>query len=297
MEYINEVQKTQVTRNEIIDFFNRMGDNPRNNGRFMTMLYVKPLVIYKKKNQWRKDDVEDALNKYNNYSDREWYQKLKDYNQDGVKGYNPITSVIIVRRYLICWYDDQAIARLQGEKLEKRRELNMRNGIAVVKAGVIKDNPNPTHKLDSGVQINSNTGNASRYFNLEGAKVKTFAYLVGDDGHIIEEIPYDLAGTMMTKKGSGTRRDDPEVKAALSGEALEAYRKAVAELDKNYLIYNFLYDGILGLAAGIDGEKYYYINDKISTKINKGSDVNVNQGELVKIAEEVLNQSFNEMPL
>lgn len=297
MGYLNEAQKRQVTRDDLFDIMNQMGDDPRNNGRFMTLLYVMPLTIYKTKRNWRKDDVDNALNKYNNYSGSDWYQKLSDYNQDGVKGNNPITSVIIVRRYLIRWYDDESIKRLSKEKQEKQRELNMRNGIGLTTGGTIGDNRNPRSNNDYGVQVNHNTGNISRDFSLKGAKVKTFAYLVDDNGHIIEEIPYDLAGTMMAKKIAGERNFSKDVMAALSGEALDAYRQAVEELDREYIIHNFLYDRILGMAAGANGEQYYYINDKISARINKGSDVNVNQGELVKIAEEVLNQSFNEMTL
>lgn len=297
MEYLSEAQKRQVTRNDIFDIMNQMDDDQRNKGRFMTLLYVMPLTIYKTKRNWRKDDVDNALNKYNNYSGSDWYQKLSDYNQDGVKGNNPITSVIIVRRYLIRWYDNKTIKRLSWERSEKQKELNMRNGIGLKTGGTIGDNRNPRSNNDYDVQINDNTGNSSRDFNLKGAKVKTFAYLVDDDGHIVEEIPYDLAGTMMTKKNAGGRNFGKDVMAALSGEALDAYRKAVEELDREYIIHNFVYDKILGMAAGANGEQYYYINDKISAKINDGSDVNVNQGELVKIAEDVLDQSFNEMPL
>ena len=81
----------------------------------------------------------------------------------------------------------------------------------------------------------------------------------------------------------------------LSGEALEAYVKAKAELDKSFQPKNLLFDRILCIAASVNGDSYYYINDKLLSPIVNKGDVNINQGEMVKIAEEQLGENFDDL--
>jgi hypothetical protein len=85
------------------------------------------------------------------------------------------------------------------------------------------------------------------------------------------------------------------VSDVLSGEALEAYAQAKRELDKTYRPTNLLFDKILCIAASVNGQSYYYINDALQSPIAKDSTVNINQSKMVEVAEELLDESFNEL--
>jgi hypothetical protein len=123
--------------------------------------------------------------------------------------------------------------------------------------------------------------------------LKTLIFFCDENGNVITELPEDVLRSMLAPyKERGVEKAVSDV---LSGEALEAYAQAKRELDKTYRPTNLLFDKILCIAASVNGQSYYYINDALQSPIAKDSTVNINQSKMVEVAEELLDESFNEL--
>lgn len=294
IQHINEAvakNRVRVTRNEIIDILNQQ-DEKGNGGKFACITYVKPESIYKTKRNWRSADVTNALNNYQDRGGEDWYQKISGYNQDGVKGNNPISGVIAVQRYILNWTREENYNKAYSEYKDKLSDLRMRNGIAISTDGTLGDNRNQRTKSDYGVQFNQN-GNLSKDFNTAKAKVKSTCYIVDSNGNVTNEIPNDIIKSM--KALPSPMKPEKEAAAILSGAALDAYMSAKKELNATFKSQNFLFDRILCISANVNGNSYYYINDALKSPIATKSDVYVNPSDMVKIAEEQLGESFDEI--
>lgn len=290
--HINEAMATdrvQVTRDEIIDILNAQ-DEKGNGGKFASITYVKPENIFKTKRSWRQNDVTDALNKHAEHSSKDWYQKLNSYNDPTVKGYNPISAVIAVQRYVLNWTRDENYKKAYADYKTKLSDLRMRNGVAIDRDGMLGDNHNQREKSDYGPQFNQ-TGNLSKDFNTANAKVKSTCYMVDDKGKVVSEIPEEVIESIKTPRSDA--KPEREVAKVLSGPALDAYMEAKAELNKTFKTQNFVFDKILCISATVNGKSYYYINDMLKSPITPKSDVYVNPSDMVKIAEEQLGETFD----
>ena len=220
----------------------------------------------------------------------EWHKQLTSYNEPDAKGKNPIKSIITVTRYLFKWHSPTDFGRMYHNYRDKLSNLRMKNGIAIETDGTLGDNLNQRTKSDVGTQTNS-TGKLSRDFNFANAKTTTTCYLVDDNGNIISEIPNNVVNSI--KAPYKETNAEKGVSSVLSGPALEEYMREKAEIDKEFKNKNLLYDKILCMCIGVEGTSYYFINDKLMTNIAKGSDVFVNQEEMVKLAQEQLGESFD----
>ena len=284
--------RIQVSRDEILDILNKQDDDPKSGGKWATVTYVKPVSVYKTKKSWRTEDVQKALDNNSNRSEEEWFKNLSAYNQEGAKGKNPISFVVVAKRHLIHWHTQEDFGRESHEYGEALRKLRMRNGIGLESDGYLGDNHNQREKFDYAAQQNQ-TGNLSRDFNLaksDKKQLKTMIFFCDDQGNVITELPQDVLNSMLAPyKEKGVEKAVSDV---LSGEALEAYAQAKKELDKTYIPVNLLYKQILCIAANVNGQSYYYINDKLETPIAKGGDVNINQQKMIKVAEELLDENF-----
>lgn len=288
----NYKNRRQVSRNEIIDILNASDDFNSNNGKFVSVTYVKPVSVYKMKKKWRSQDVKDALDLHKEKSGEDWYKKLSDFNQEGAKGKNPISAVVVTQRYLLHWTSQDKFRRDYANYANKLSDLRMRNGIGLDSDGKLGFNHNQRQQSNTGIQFNQ-TNKLSRDFNIAGSKVKTTAYFVDETGHIVTELPSEVLDSMRALKKSYA--PEKAVSQILSGPSLEAYIKAKAELDKSFRPKNLLFDRILCIAANVNGESYYYINDKLASPITDKSEVNVSPSEMIKIAEDQLSETFSEI--
>ena len=292
----NYKNRKQVSRDQIIDILNATDDSKENSGLFATVTYLTAKAIYKgkRKGSWRSDDVQSALEKHQDKSGEDWYQKLSAFNQPDVKGDNPIYSVVIATRYKIHWHSRKHLGRAYDEYSRKLKDLRMKHGIGLGTDGMLGDNHNQRQQTDYGPQLNQ-TNNMSRDFNMAGAETKATAYFCDENGNVVTELPMDVVYSMAAKKTYDPYKDvEAEVKKTLSGEVLDAYAKAKSELVKTFRMKNLLFDKMLCIAASVNGQSYYYINDKVSMVVrDKGA--YVNQQDMVKIAEEQLSETFEDL--
>ena len=287
--------RRQVSRDEILDVLNQQDDDPKSGGKWATITYVKPVSVYKTKKSWRADDVQKALDNNSNRGGEDWYKNLSAFNQDGAKGKNPISFVVVAKRYMLHWHTQEDFGRDSRKYGEALRNLRMKNGIDIESDGYLGDNHNQREKFDYGAQQNQ-TGNLSRDFNMAKAdskKLKKLIFFCADQGNVISELPEDVLNSMLAPyKERGVEK---AVSNVLTGEALEAYAQAKKELDKGYKPTNLLFNQILCIAASVNGESYYSINHKLEAPIAKGGSVNINQQTMIEIAERILNENFEQL--
>lgn len=287
--------RKQVSRDQILDILNQQDDDPKSGGKWATITYVKPVSVYKTKKSWRAEDVQKALDNNSNRGEEDWHKNLTAFNQEGAKGKNPISFVVVAKRYMLHWHTQEDFGKDSTAYGEALRNLRMKNGIGLESDGYLGDNHNQREKFDYAAQQNQ-TGNLSRDFNMAKAdskKLKKLIFFCDDQGNVITELPEDVLNSMLAPyKDRGVEK---AVSNVLTGEALEAYAQAKKELDKGYKPTNLLFSQILCIAASVNGESYYYINDKLEAPIAKGGAVNINQQKMINIAEELLDENFREL--
>ena len=296
VEMLNEVKgkRTQVTRDKILDILNHL--DKKSSGRYVSITYVTPVSVRKtKKGGWNKEMLQTALDVHKDLSDKSWYKELEDFNSDQTTlKRNPVSTIVVVQRYLMHWINKENYNKVYAEYSNKLHNLRMRYGADTVNDGVFGDNHNQRKILSTGEQFNQ-TEKPSNDFNMADSKVKTTNYIVNGEGHIVEEIPGDIVKALKTAKKNYEIESSMAKILQDNPEAIENYKREKAEIDKTFRTQNFLHEKILSIVASVDGCDFYFINDKLMTSIEKGSDIYVNQQEMVKIAEEQLGQSFNDI--
>ena len=288
--------RVQVSRDEILDILDQADEqqNVNNSNLFATVTYVNAANILKTKRSIDVEKLSGALDKHGDKTEEPWHRDLstfKDAEKSTTK--NPISAVVTVTRYLLQWHSLANYARDYGEYRDGLSRLRMSHGIGVMSDGMLGDNHNQRQETDAtGAGKFNQTGNLGRDFNMRKVvNKKSTAYIVNETGNIVSEIPDDVMWSIHGKRSSSSGVE-AEVKNTLSGEALEAYAKAKAELDAKFSGRNLLFDKMLCICCSVNGVSYYYINDALISKIAKGSEVNVNPQEMVKIAEEQLDATF-----
>jgi hypothetical protein len=301
---LNEVQhiseaavknRVPVTRDEILDILDQADDqqNATNSNLFATVTYVNAANLLKTKRSIDVEKLGGALNKHSDKSEEPWHRDLsafRDAEKSSTK--NPIGAIVTVTRYLMQWQSLANYGRDYGEYRDGLSSLRMSHGIGIQTDGTLGDNHNQRQASDATDAGKFNqTGNLARDFNMKRCvNKKTTAYIVDENGSIVSEIPDDVMWSIHAKRSP--RGVEAEVRNTLSGEALEAYANAKAELDAKFDGRNLLFDKMLCICCSVNGVSYYYINDALISKITKGSEVNVNPQEMVKIAEEQLDETF-----
>lgn len=293
----NYKNRQQVSRDEILDIMNDMEEMPGTSGKFISVTYASNVSTYLKQNKSIDfDGAKKHIEDNEEYQNQKWYNSLKDFNEGLIKD-NPLSSVIAIKRYLFNWKTREEFAKEYDDWANRRN--NIRNKYLKLDTdGVLGDNKNPTKKSDFGTQVNSNTNNLSLSVNTAKANIKVRNFFVDGDGDetTLTEVKKELIDFYKRKSSSGGYKVEKTALDQLVGEDLEAYTKAMQEIDKEMKINNLLFDKILCIAGYVNGKSFYYINDKVL--LNKTTSKNssmVNQSSLVKIAEEQLNESFEEI--
>jgi hypothetical protein len=292
--------RVQVSRDEILDLLDRADDiqNEANKGLFATVTYVKPESILKTKRSIDNEKLSGALGNYQDRSEEQWHKDLTAFGAaEKSNTPNPISAVVTVTRYHLRWHSLQNYAKDYGKYRDSLSNLRMQHGVAIQTDGTLGDNHNQRQSTDATDAAKFNqTGNLARDYNMAKliGKPKSTAYIVDETGHIVSELPNEVMWSIRGKK-SQRGGVEAEVKKQLSGEALEAYAKAKAELDASFSPVNLLFDRTLCICCSVDGISYYYINDNLISAIASKSEVNVNPQEMVEIAKEQLGESFDVM--
>lgn len=290
----NYKNRIQVTRDEIMDILNKTNDNQATNGKFASITYVKAAKIYKTRQKWRAEDVSNVLKKHKNeYGEADWYKQLDKFNKDVTAKANPLAAnaIILTQRYTLHWKTPNAFKKAYGKYKEQLNGLRMNYGIGLDSDGMLGDNHNQRRTSDYGMQFNQ-TENPSIDFDTVGSNFLGKAYFANADGTIITDngIPYDVIKSMMGKRDRYAPEGD--AKKQLGPEELEAYTRARKEIVSTFNPMNLKFDQILCIAAWDGEQSYFYINDKLTTPIVEKGEVLVDRPQMVKLAEEQLDETF-----
>lgn len=286
--------REQVSHSQLLDWLNSLANSNSANGLFASMTYCTAANVYKTKKNWRRDDVQTALDQTKEeHGEKQWYKDLSDYNQEDVKGKNPIKTVVFVHRRTFNYRTPENFKKTYGEKYaEPLSNLRMKYGMGTDSNGIFGDNHNQRQNSDYGPQFNQ-TGKLSIDLDMTNAQTKFFgAYLIDEEGNISDELPISVVDAMMAKKKdysdpmSGVEKTARET---LSGEELHEYARARAEIAKAFVGKNFLLDRMLCMAASDGKESKYFINDKLDVGVN------IDQSQMVQIAQEQLNETYQEL--
>lgn len=291
-------KRVQVSRNEILDKMNSMANDPSRNGN-VSIIYANDAKVYGTKRNWRTDDVSSALSRHSDSQDKEWYQKLTQYNDPSTKGKNPV-AVVVTSRYLFHWQTTEQYNKSVGDFNSRRSELRMGLGYGTNREGYMGDNHNQRKHLDTGEQMNQ-TGNLSIDVNMANSKKpKSRYYYVNADGTVDKdnEMPSDIVNAMKAvpksyEKGKEYMRyvEKEMLNHTQDEEKLKAYGEAMKELKNTvYDNRNLLWSKILAICATVDGQSFYYINDAVGLDF-------VDPAGLVKIAEDQLGETFSEIDI
>lgn len=300
--HINEAtakNRVQVSRDEILEILDNADDiqNDTNRGLFATVTYVKPANILKTRLKVDGDKLNTALGNHQDKSEEDWHKNLSSFRDaEKTSTKNPISAVVTVTRYHMRWHSLKNYAADYSAYRDALADLRMRNGIGVISDGTLGDNHNQRQDTDAtGAGKFNQTGKLGRDFNMTKViSKKSTAYIVDETGKVVSELPNDVMWSIhgKTSKKGGV---EAEVRNTLTGDALEAYSKAKAELDAKFDGRNLLFDRMLCICCSVNGVSYYYINDALISSIANKSNINVNPRDMVKIATEQLGESFEVM--
>ena len=288
-QMINEAVKknrVQVTRDQIFDILDAQPA-----GQYVCITYINAASPYKTKRSWRSNDVQSVLDKYQDKieGNEHWYTPLSKYqtNTDS-KEKNPISSIITVTRYNFQWTTKENFKKGYGNYESRKSNLNMKYGLS--DTGKLGDYHGDTQENDYGGWENSK-GEQKLRQNLAHVKKYTTCYIVNDEGGIVGGIPNDVVKSISSVKNYDTT--PAAAKNNLTPELLKAYQAELDEIDKDFAAREFKYDKVLCVVATANNTPYYYINDKAIVSANKKT--NVNQEDLIKIGEELIGKTFQDL--
>lgn len=292
-DIINEAiadNRIRVSNNEILDILNDQGTDL---GKFVSITYVNAKDVMKTKRSWRKDDVNAVLSKYGREGNEYWFDKLDAFNK-AEKGKNPIRTVLAIMRYNLNWYSPESYARGYDKYASALRDLNMKNNIGIDSNGMLGDAHN--NSTNTGYGTYQNQSNALKLKqNIAKAKVQSEFYVIDENGNIVGDIPSDVVKSISAVKKSASAPSIVQQALADNPKALQAYIDAKKELDADFRSQDFMLDKILCIVASVNGKSYYWINDGITTPIEKGSDVNVNREQLLDIMKDKVGETFQDV--
>ena len=158
----------------------------------------------------------------------------------------------------------------------------------------MSDAHNNSNKTEYGAYQNQ-AGKLKLKQNVAKAKVKSEFYVIDENGNILGSIPNDVVNSISLIKKKETAPSAVRKALADNPDALNAYIAAKKELDAEFRTQDFILDKILCIVASVNGKSYYWINDGITTPIEKGSSVNVNREQLLDIMKEKVGETFQDV--
>lgn len=281
-------QRIQVTRDQLIDYFNKMDSMPETYGTLISMTYVKAASIYKSKRNWRTDAVTAALEKYVDRSEEDWYQQISNYNKPETKGSNPVWTVVLCSRSRFHYNSVSGFNKKSAQNIDAKDDLRLKYGLPQK----FKDATTSFNKSDYGVEQTHKGTLVKRYNSATSKQISpTEAYLLSPDGNIVTKIPLDVVYAMGKEFYNGPEKEAIEILGANS-ERLKAYEAELKELNKSFGYGTFNLDQIVTCAFGFEGKKYYFINDSLALTSSGSKGINVNPQEWRKIGEDQLEENF-----
>ena len=279
--------------NEIIDIMSSI-----KGGAFATVCYLSSAKVGKTltgKNV-NVDKFGTDLDSNRIDGDDEIYNSLKAYQQGGASRSNkfPFGGIVKMTRYQFHWQTEDKYNKNYSDYAEKRDKLLAKYGASVER----RDGYDSKQDFGKGgVSVGSTDNTQGRlYSHQNGATAKKLSeeyYVVDNNGEMKGGISYGAIKSIVAAKspldGVGALR-----KINASDEQIEEYTRELREL--KFSVLKLFYDSILFIIASANGEKVYFINDKLANAVGSGSYiVNINPQSFLEKARELYRQSNAEL--
>lgn len=286
---MNEERKARRIANveEIIDIMTSI-----KGGQFVTFGYVSDAKVYKKRSSVSDEDLdvlgnnldtikgtfgnEDAMRNHGYYSKLSTFHSGKDENGKDVKKL-PFAGLIKLTTSQINFISEKSFRQKEAEYLTKRDEINKKYG--VYKAPEERRGKATTELQDygnGGIAVGNTDNTRDKvYMHTNGATRKSIGepiyYFVDDNGNLISEpVSKNLAISIIAKstKTKPVEAANDVLKLTQDENIVKQYVKEIEDL--NFKILKYDYDKIIFISCTYNGEKIFYINDKMSGNISKG---------------------------
>lgn len=262
--------KKIATSNELFDILDQIGDN-----KFVTIGYVTGANLDVPKIKRRNPET----NRMKGYDDYTVFQEEGDEGEIG--------ALVKVSSYNMRYRNRTSVNKQYGDW--KQGVNKIRGDFGLEPMGT-KDKDEKykasvgygEHGIETYVGKNDDIKDHSyNPQNVYGVVPKSEIYAVNTEGHIIKKLSKEQVLPYLKAKNQEVSGVSALRKMNATEEEIQDYISQVNALKMRYI--NFENGSILWIAATVDGEKYVFINDRLSRVVN---DIDINTEDFVKIAKE-----------
>lgn len=260
-----------------------------NAGKFATICYVNVASLLRTKRSIDMEKFGQDLENNRREGDSFWYDPLKKFHSDDSVKKNPIYAIISVTRYNLNWSTEESYNKNFKKYMDAKNAIDKRWEIYKEPED---RKPGGFSKVNSmGISVGNTDNTVNRAYihqNTYNAKKITTYYVVNEDGKIQGEIPYEAIRSILSKKTkSGI---NALKKLNKSDEEIKQYLDEIDSLKFN--IGTFLVDKILYIVATVNGEKIFFINDRLPSEI---ANINVDSQSFIDMVRELFNKSYKDI--
>ena len=278
-----------ATIDEIIDIMSSI-----RGGSFVTICYMSSAKVGKTLTS-KGIDIDkfgEDLEQNRTEGDDEIYNTLSQYQKGGASRSNkfPFGGIVKMSRYQVNWQSEESYNKKYSQYADARDELLAKYGASVTH----RDSHDEKQDFGKGgVSVGATDNTRGKlYTHQNGATIqnaKSEYFVVDKDGELLGSISPNAIEQIVAKSG------DPDGVGALKkiGATDEQIREYTEELRKlNFKVLKLMYNSVLFIIATVNGEKIFYINDKLERQVGSGNYiVPINPQSFIQKANEIFQQS------
>lgn len=271
------VQRIQVGRNDIIDMMEKIQCN-----WYASITYVSVFKVPVKRDSFDMEKIGKVLDKYKDNTDNgEWYTNLNNFRNNTSIAKASFPPIIKVTKYNLRFPTYAEAAKEYDASTTERTNIRLGAELPQYQG----DAHNVGNKIYGGERENQTTKKIGRLINTAKAKVEYNFYSITPNGDIKENVPADVAMSLIKPQSIFTKADldglvgkDPAI--------VNKFKADWTAYSKKYKWVNIVMDNVLAIVAtakdmpqpvsnsdGTTGVKpntaYYYINDSLGVMINE----------------------------
>lgn len=275
LEELNAQGREDVDTNDFFDMVSRMKGGTRASFGYVSMASLEIPQVKK---------INPETNRLKNYDD--WETFGKNIGEEGISG------VIKFGTYTMNWRSPRNMAQhYNRDYVEPVNALRDKYGVAHIEKREV-----PTIKTnDYGIatyagdreELKGNTY-SPQDLGTPNTKSESHYYLIGNDGNILKEVPFETLKQYMKQKGvDGIRAFKELVKNgnATEEEMLKMFDEYGAEVQKmNFRYAQFAHSSFVYIITSVNGQKKRFFNQHLTDCING---ININPQQFIALAKKM----------
>ena len=278
-----------ATIDEIIDIMSSI-----RGGSFVTICYMSSAKVGKTLTS-RGIDIDkfgEDLEQNRTEGDDEIYNTLSQYQKGGASRSNkfPFGGIVKMSRYQVNWQSEESYNKKYSQYADARDELLAKYGASVTH----RDSHDEKQDFGKGgVSVGATDNTRGKlYTHQNGATIKNAKseyFVVDKEGELLGAISPNAIEQIVAKSGDldgvGALR-----KIGATDEQIKEYTDELRKL--NFRVLKLMYNSVLFIIATVNGEKIFYINDKLERQVGSGNYiVPINPQSFIQKANEIFQES------